>query len=83
MGKGLIFHFMLHQGCQGSFQIIRDFDACADRETALGVSINQQDTLSSMSKADAEVECCGRLANTALLIGDGNNLCVHFFTFLQ
>jgi hypothetical protein len=30
MGKGDIFHFMLHKGCRGDFRIVRGFDAYAD-----------------------------------------------------
>ena len=83
MGKGHIFHFMLHEGCQGDFQIVRGFDAHADGQTALRVGIHQQNSLAGLGKAHAEIDCCGCLANTAILVGDGNDLCALVFHLLS
>ena len=83
MGKGHIFHFVLHEGCQGDFQIVRGFDAHTDGQAALGVSVHQQDSLAGLGKAYAEVDCSGRFANTTLLVGDGNDLCAHVFPLLS
>ena len=48
-----------------------------------GVGIYQKDTLAGLGKAHAEVDSCCRLANTARLVGDGNDLCAHVFHLLS
>ena len=50
----------------------------ADGQAALRVPINQQHFLSSLCQSNPQVGTGRCLTNAAFLVGDGDNLCVHF-----
>ena len=67
-----------HRVGQGKGQLVRLGMAQADGQAALRVSVDQQHFLSGLCQPDSQVRtgCC--LANAAFLVGDGDDLCVHF-----
>ncbi len=67
-----------HSVRQGKGQLVRLGMAQADGQAALRVSVDQQHFLSSLCQSDPQVGTGRCLANAAFLVGDGDNLCVHF-----
>ena len=67
-----------HRVGQGKGQLVRLRVAQADGQAALRVSVDQQHLSSGLCQPDPQVgtSCC--LANAAFLVGDGDNLRVHF-----
>ena len=51
-----------------------------DGQADLRVCIDEQDALACAGKPDAKVCSCGRFANAAFLVGDGENSCGHKVT---
>ena len=55
-------------------QLVRLGITQADGQAPLRVSVDQQDFLSGLCQTDSEISTGGGFANTALLVGDGNDL---------
>ena len=76
-------HRLVHQDTthrvgQSKGQLVRLGMAQADGQAALRVSVDQQNFLPRLRQPDTQICAGGCLANAAFLVGDGDNLCVHF-----
>ena len=67
-----------HRVGQSKGQLVRLGMAQADGQAALRVSVDQQNFLPRLRQPDTQICAGGCLANAAFLVGDGDNLCVHF-----
>jgi hypothetical protein len=63
-------------------QIIRCLGSQADRQAALWVCIDQQDLMTGSGKPNAHIDRGNRLADAALLIGEGCHLALFHYGFL-
>lgn len=48
-----------------------------DGQAGLRIAVDQQHLFPFLSQSDAEIGCRGRFADAALLICDGDDVCVH------
>ena len=67
-----------HRVGQGKGQLVRLGMAQADGQAALRVSVDQQHLSSGLCQPDSQVRTGRCLADAAFLVGNGDNLCVHF-----
>ena len=74
----LIHQNTAHRVGQGKGQLVWLGMAQADGQAALRVSVDQQHLSSGLRQPDPQVGTGRCLANAAFLVGDGDNLCVHF-----
>ena len=61
---------------EGEGQLVRLRVAQADSQAALRVAVNQQHFLSGLRQSNPQVGTGGRFADAALLVGNGDDLCV-------
>ena len=64
----------LHHGGNRHVQLVRGFDAEADRQTGLWIGVHQKHFFPGPDKADTQADRGDGLPNAALLIGNGDYL---------
>lgn len=76
-GKGLIYHGVVHEICEGYGVLVLELHSHADGQASLGIAVHQKNPSPLPCQSYTEIDRGGCLANAALLVGDGNDLCVH------
>ena len=79
-GNGLIGQDLAHHVGEGNGELIRLGISQADCLATLRVPVNQQHLFTGLGQPDTEIGAGGCFADTALLVGNGDNLGVHNFT---